>query len=152
MLNIIILLEIIYATLLGALIGLERELKKKDAGFQTYTLVCLGSYLFTMIFYVLYNEFSTGLQISFDPGRIIQSIAIGVGFLGAGTIFKNKEGIKGLTTAAGLWVASAIGIAVAAHEYLVALIVTFLVVLIFVLLGNFEKDIIKKKRGRPSKN
>ncbi|MDD4358364.1 MAG: MgtC/SapB family protein [Candidatus Pacebacteria bacterium] len=144
MLNTIIILELIYATLLGALIGLEREIKRKDAGFQTYALVCLGSYLFTIIFYALYNSFSYELQISFDPGRIIQSIAIGVGFLGAGAIFKNSEGIKGLTTAAGLWVASAIGIAVAVHEYFIALIVAFLVVIVFVLLGTFERDIIKK--------
>ncbi len=140
----VIILELIYATLLGALIGLEREIKGKDAGFQTYALVCLGSYLFTIIFYSLYNEFNEGLQISFDPGRIIQSIAIGVGFLGAGAIFKNKEGIKGLTTAAGLWVASAIGIAIAIHEYFIALIVTFLIILVFMLLGFFEEKVIKK--------
>lgn len=144
MLSMVIILELIYATLLGALIGLEREIKGKDAGFQTYALVCLGSYLFTIIFYSLYNEFNEGLQISFDPGRIIQSIAIGVGFLGAGAIFKNKEGIKGLTTAAGLWVASAIGIAIAIHEYFVALIVTFLIILVFMLLGFFEEKVIKK--------
>ncbi len=144
MLSMVIILELIYATLLGALIGLEREIKGKDAGFQTYALVCLGSYLFTIIFYSLYNEFNEGLQISFDPGRIIQSIAIGVGFLGAGAIFKNKEGIKGLTTAAGLWVASAIGIAIAIHEYFIALIVTFLIILVFMLLGFFEEKVIKK--------
>lgn len=144
MLNIIILLELVYATLLGALIGFEREIKGKDAGFQTYALVCLGSYLFAIIFYTLYDKFNLGYQISFDPGRIIQSIAIGVGFLGAGTIFKNKEGIKGLTTAAGLWVASAIGIAIAVQEYLMALIVTFLVIAVFIFLGRFEEKILKK--------
>lgn len=144
MLNIITILELIYATLLGALIGLEREIKGKDAGFQTYALVCLGSYLFTIIFYSIYNAFIQESQISFDPGRIIQSIAIGVGFLGAGAIFKNNEGIRGLTTAAGLWVAAAIGVAVAVQEYLIALVAAFLVVFIFLLLGTFEKNIIKK--------
>lgn len=145
MLSLTIILELIYATLLGALIGLEREVKQKDAGFQTYALVCLGSCLFTMLFYFLYSNLNNGVQTSFDPGRIIQSIAIGIGFLGAGAIFKGEDKIKGLTTAAGLWVASAIGMTVAMHEYFIALVVTFLVVFIFVILGIFEKSIIKKR-------
>ncbi|MDD4661841.1 MAG: MgtC/SapB family protein [Candidatus Pacebacteria bacterium] len=143
MLNLITILELVLATLLGSLIGLEREVKGKYAGFQTYALVCLGSCLFTMISYVVYEVFKDNLQMSFDPGRIIQSIAVGVGFLGAGAIYKSKEGVKGLTTAAGLWVASAIGITVALHEYFIALTVTFLVILIFVLLGYFENNIKK---------
>ncbi len=144
MLDLVIVLELFFTTLLGALIGLEREMKGKGAGFQTYALVCLGSYLFTIISYALYQDFSGSFQESFDPGRIVQAIAIGVGFLGAGTIFKDSHGVQGLTTAAGLWVAAGIGVTVALHEYFIALIVTFLVILIFVIFGIAERKIVKK--------
>ncbi|MDD3032456.1 MAG: MgtC/SapB family protein [Candidatus Pacebacteria bacterium] len=144
MLNLLIILELVFATLLGAIIGLEREVKGKNAGFQTYALVCLGSYLFTIVFYALYENFSGSAQVSFDPARIVQTIAIGVGFLGAGAIFKDTHRVQGLTTAAGLWVVAGIGMTVALHEYFMALIVTFLVILIFVIFGMFEKTIIKK--------
>lgn len=144
MLTLTIILELFFATFLGALIGFEREMKRKGAGFQTYALVCLGSYLFTIIFYILYDNFSGVSQVSFDPARIVQTIAIGVGFLGAGTIFKNTHGIQGLTTAAGLWVAAGIGMTVALHEYFIALMVTFLVILIFAIFGIFEKKLIEK--------
>ena len=143
MITIQIILELLYATLLGALIGVEREIKGKDAGFQTYALVALGACLFTIIFANLSSNFP---ETSFDPGRIIQAIAIGVGFLGAGTIFKEGSGVKGLTTAAGLWVVSAIGISVAVQEYFTALISTVIVVFIFVLLGTFERKITKAKK------
>lgn len=136
-----IILQLFFAALLGALVGLEREIKGKNAGFQTYSLVCLGACLFTILFYFSYTNFSSESGVSFDPGRIIQAIAIGIGFLGAGVIFKGDKDIKGLTTAAGLWLVAGVGISVAFEQYAIALVATILEIVIFSLLGMLERKI-----------
>jgi putative Mg2+ transporter-C (MgtC) family protein len=140
-------IEIIYQLLLaiffGALIGLEREYKGKEAGLQTYSLVALGTCLFTIISFELFNFFLMKSGISFDPLRIIQAIAIGIGFIGAGVIFRQASGVVGLTTAAGLWATAAIGIAVGAKFYLLAAFATFFAILILAGFGLLEEKIFK---------
>lgn len=142
-------IEIIYQLLLaiffGALIGLEREYKRKEAGLQTYSLVALGTCLFTIISFELFNFFLMKSGVSFDPLRIIQAIAIGIGFIGAGVIFRQTSGIVGLTTAAGLWTTAAIGIAVGAKFYLLAAFATFFAILILAGFGLLEEKFLKKK-------
>lgn len=142
-LSVQVVLQILLAVFLGSLIGLEREMKGKNAGFQTYSLVALGSCVFTIIFYGLFNEFGVSDNVDFDPSRIIQAIAIGVGFIGAGTIFRQESEIQGLTTAAGLWATSAVGILAGINEYFLAAIVAFVIIFIFIIFGNFERKIKK---------
>jgi len=139
-----IICQLFLATVLGALIGLEREIKRKEAGLQTYSLVALGTCLFTIIFFELFNSFFGKTGISFDPSRIIMAIAIGIGFIGAGVIFRQSSGIVGLTTAAGLWVTAAIGIAIGAGLYFLAIFTTFLTFLILAGFGLLEEKILKK--------
>ena len=139
-----IISQLILATVLGALIGLEREIKRKEAGLQTYSLVALGTCIFTIISFELFNSFFGKTGISFDPSRIIMAIAIGIGFIGAGVIFRQSSGIVGLTTAAGLWVTAAIGIAIGAGLYFLAIFTTFLSLFILAGFGLLEEKILKK--------
>ena len=139
-----IISQLLLATFLGALIGLEREYKRKEAGLQTYSLVALGACLFTVISFALFNSFLAKTGISFDPSRVIQAIAIGIGFIGAGVIFRQSSGIAGLTTAAGLWTTAAIGIAVGTGLYFLAIFTALLSLLVLSGFGLLEEKIFKK--------
>jgi putative Mg2+ transporter-C (MgtC) family protein len=108
--------------LAGAIIGAEREYRSKNAGFRTIILITLGSTLFTIISYVMAG--------SYDPARIASNIITGIGFLGAGAIFKEGVTVKGLTTAAVIWVSAAIGMAIGIGQYAFAGVVLFFVMLI----------------------
>jgi len=131
-------LQLSLAVILGGLIGLEREFKRKGAGIQTYSLVSLGSCLFSIIAFSLAN-----LKI-LDPSPILMAIAVGMGFIGAGAIFKGETQIFGVTTAAGLWTTAAIGLAVGAKFYFLAIFSTALVLIIFYLFGFIEEKIFQK--------
>jgi len=106
-LNLIIevLPKILVATICGAIVGLERELKHKDAGLRTNILICVGSAIFTIGAIYITNKYNFS-----DPSRIVSTIVTGVGFLGGGAIMRDKDKIVGLTTASFIWVISAIGI------------------------------------------
>ena len=119
--------QLFLAAILGSIIGIEREYKKKEAGLQTYSLVTLGSCLFTIIALRLFDFFPDKNGIRLDPASIIQAIAVGIGFLGAGVILRQQSGVVGLTTAAGLWVAAAIGIAFGASFYYIAVFQSHLI-------------------------
>lgn len=134
--------QLLLATFLGALIGLEREIKEREAGIQTYSLVSLGSCVFTVIAFYFFQSFESS---TIDVVRIIQAIAIGVGFIGAGTIFKGQKGVEGLTTAAGLWAVAAIGIAVGAKLYFLAIFATLLAILILAGFGKLEEKFFGEK-------
>jgi putative Mg2+ transporter-C (MgtC) family protein len=130
--------QLILAVVLGGLIGLERELKKKGAGIQTYSLVSLGSCLFSLI------AFSLGNLKIIDPSPILVAIAVGMGFIGAGAIFRGETQVFGLTTAAGLWTVAAIGLAVGAKFYSLTIFSTVLVLIIFYFFGLLEERFFKK--------
>lgn len=140
-----VIFQLFLATFLGALIGLEREIKRKGAGLRTYSLVSLGTCLFTLVSFGMFGLYGSSVGINFDPSRIIQAIAVGIGFIGAGVVFKQGEGIVGLTTAAGLWVTSAIGIAVGAKFYFLAIFTAFLSLLLLAGFGLIEEKILKSK-------
>lgn len=110
--------------LAGAAIGAEREYKNKNAGFRTIILVTLGSTLFTMLSVLISND---------RDFHVVGNIVVGIGFLGAGTIFKEGDDVKGLTTAAAIWISAAIGVAIGAGQYALAL--SALAFVIIVLLG-----------------
>ncbi len=120
--------QVFLAVLLGGLVGLQREKIGKAAGVRTYALVTGGAALFTLISTVIFPN---------DPARIAAQIVVGIGFLGAGSILQKDDKISGLTTAAGLWMMAAVGMAVGLQQYLLAFFVSLLVVLI--LMFNEEK-------------
>jgi putative Mg2+ transporter-C (MgtC) family protein len=125
------LLRIVVAAALGGAVGIERELREHDAGFRTHMLVAIGSALFTIVSAYAFRDFLVGggSVVRADPTRIAAQIVTGIGFLGAGAIIRQGLTVKGLTTAATLWVVAAIGMAVGAGYYGGALITTGVVLI-----------------------
>lgn len=124
-------LAVVLTFVLCLLIGIERELRGKSAGVRTHVLVGLGSTLFTMVS-LFGAPASVGATIQWDASRIAAQIVSGIGFLGAGVIFVNRDAVRGLTTAGAVWISAAIGMACAAGMFTVAFVVVaahFLVVL-----------------------
>ena len=123
-----VLIRLAVAAALGAAVGFERELREREAGLRTHLLVCLGSALFTIISAYGFHEFLTsgGQLVRADPTRIAAQIVTGIGFLGAGAIIRQGVSVRGLTTAATLWVAAGIGMAAGAGYYSGAVIATVL--------------------------
>jgi putative Mg2+ transporter-C (MgtC) family protein len=126
-----LLLRLVLAAAFGGLIGLERELREREAGFRTHTLVSLGSALFTIASAYGFHDFlvSGGSLVRTDPTRIAAQIVTGIGFLGAGAIIRQGLSIRGLTTAATLWVVAAIGLTTGAGYYSAAAFTTVLVLI-----------------------
>ncbi|TMM18641.1 MAG: MgtC/SapB family protein [Actinobacteria bacterium] len=120
-----VLLRLALAAALGGAIGFERELREREAGLRTHTLVSVGSALFTIAGAYGFRDFHG----SFDPTRVAAQIVTGIGFLGAGAIIRQGLSVRGLTTAATLWVVAAIGLASGAGYYSAAVITTALVLL-----------------------
>jgi len=114
-------LRLLLAAGLGGLIGLEREMSGKPAGYRTLMLVSLGACLFT----ILSDVFGS----TSDPSRIAAGVVVGVGFLGGGTIWRTEGLVAGLTTAAAIWAAAAVGLAVGGGEYVIASVATGIVLL-----------------------
>jgi putative Mg2+ transporter-C (MgtC) family protein len=126
-----IVLRVALAAALGGAIGLERELREREAGLRTHLLVSVGSALFTLVSAYAWDDFtfSAAGGVTFDPTRISAQIVTGIGFLGAGAIIRQGLSIRGLTTAATLWVVAAIGLASGAGYYWAAIVTTALVLL-----------------------
>ena len=116
------------AAILGGVIGFEREYRAKEAGLRTHFLVAMGSALFMIVSQYGFDSV-LGESITLDPARVAAQVVSGIGFIGAGTIIFQKHVIKGLTTAAGLWVTSAIGLACGSGLYLLSVASTLLVLL-----------------------
>jgi len=142
-----VVMRLVVASFCGLLIGLERELRSKEAGVRTHFLVCFGSALFMIVSVYGFLSMTDASLVSatqnltrdvapeqdfrrFDQARIAAQIVSGIGFIGAGTIMVNRGNITGLTTAAGLWVVAGIGMAVGCGLYIIGLVAT-----VFVLLG-----------------
>jgi putative Mg2+ transporter-C (MgtC) family protein len=126
-----VLLRLSVAAGLGGAIGFERELRERQAGLRTHLVVCLGSALFTIVSAYGFHEFLTGGGniVRTDPTRIAAQIVTGIGFLGAGAIIREGLSVRGLTTAATLWVVAAIGMACGAGYYWPAAGATLLTIL-----------------------
>ena len=127
------LLKVIISVVIGALLGLEREYRHKAAGMRTLTLICLGSTLFTIL--------SVELGYPGSPDRVASNILTGVGFIGAGVIFKGDFSIDGITTAATIWIASALGIAIGCSHYVLAGLSLAVVLVLLIGLKLLEKRI-----------
>lgn len=134
--------RLLLASLLGGIIGLEREVHGRPAGFRTHLLVSLGSALFvtaSIEFYRVFGNFSGMVPVGVDPGRIAAQVVTGIGFLGAGAIIRENASVRGLTTAACLWMASAIGIACGIGLFSIAVFVTAISLISLLLLKRVER-------------
>ncbi len=124
------------ACILGGLIGLERESLNRPAGLRTYTLVCVGSTLAMIVSIDIFLQYYQ--NVNADPGRIAAQVVSGIGFLGAGTILREGATVRGLTTAAGLWVVACIGLAVGAGLYIPAIATTVLILFVLIYFIRLE--------------
>ena len=144
--NYEILFRLVLAAVLGAVVGLEREVHGRPAGIRTYLLLCMGSALIMVVSEFLFFKYEArglGDILRADPGRIAAQAITGIGFLGAGVILRYKDTIRGLTTAACVWVACAIGLAIGAGFYLFGTAVTILTLASLVGLKVFERRLKK---------
>jgi putative Mg2+ transporter-C (MgtC) family protein len=137
------MLKLIMAILFGGLVGLERELHRRHAGLRTHILVCLGSALIMLTSLYVFDIYKDKAPL--DPTRIAAGVVTGIGFLGAGTIIRSGEAVRGLTTAASIWVVAGIGLAIGCGFYEAAANATALVVIVLFLLRHFEKKFFKKE-------
>lgn len=139
-----IVARLILAAIIGGLIGAEREASNRPAGLRTHTLVSIGSALIMLISIDVFYDFKTGMPLG-DPARLAAQVVSGIGFLGAGTIMRTKNNIRGLTTAASLWVCAGIGLAIGSGYYLGGLLTTGIVLLNLISIRTFEKKVKRKK-------
>jgi len=139
-----IILRLLLSVIMGGIIGAERQLHRKAAGLRTHVLVCIGSTLMMLVAIFIYYTFKEETNI--DPGRIVGNVISGIGFLGAGTIIVTRGSIRGLTTAATLWVTAAVGLAIGCGFYFAALIATMLIIISLICLETFEEKFLLKKR------
>jgi putative Mg2+ transporter-C (MgtC) family protein len=126
--------RLLLATAIGGVIGAERELRRKSAGFRTNILIALGAAIFTVC------SLTLGQGVG-DPTRISAQIVTGIGFLGAGTILRNRDGVHGLTTAATVWVNAALGVAAGGGQYRLAVIAGAITLSVLLVMGPIETAI-----------
>ena len=145
--------RLLMACLLGSLVGLEREVKRKSAGVRTNLLICMGSAFFTLLSAVLAGDANP------DKGRVASNIVQGIGFLGAGLILHNRSRVSGLTSAASVFVVASIGMACGAGLYAAAAVATLIVIVALELVGLLERranikifPLIYEARGRDQRS
>jgi putative Mg2+ transporter-C (MgtC) family protein len=139
--------KILLSVVLSSVIGVEREIRQKGAGLRTHILVGVGS---TLIVLTSLHIFEIYKEITIiDPTRMMTGIVTGIGFLCAGTIIQAESHVKGLTTAAALWIVSGVGIAVGAGHYSAAIIVSLVVFFVLVSLRSIEHSLTKKFKNIP---
>ena len=144
-----VLLRLSVAAVLGGAIGMERELRERGAGLRTHLVVCVGSALFTLVSAYGFRDFITagGAYARIDPTRIAAQIVSGIGFLGAGAIIRQGLAVRGLTTAATLWVVAAIGMACGTGYYSAAVITTGVALLALWPLRTLAYRSVRRFRG-----
>jgi putative Mg2+ transporter-C (MgtC) family protein len=138
-----LIIKIVLAVIVGGIIGAERELRSKSAGFRTLILICLGATLFT--------EFSQIIGAKTSPDRIAANVVVGIGFLGAGVIFKSNNRVNGITTAAAIWVTAALGVVIGCGYYLAAFACALLVIATLFLFSFMDTLIDKLNQVREYK-
>ncbi|HEY0117036.1 MAG TPA: MgtC/SapB family protein [Allosphingosinicella sp.] len=141
-----VFLRLAVATLVGVLLGIDRELRGFPAGLRTHGLVALSSAAITVSAFKMYEELAPG-GADLDPLRVTQGLAQAIGFIAAGLIFASRGTVHNVTTAANLWLASALGIAAGAAHFDVVLIAFGLGIVLLVLVGLFEKRFLPNDDG-----
>jgi putative Mg2+ transporter-C (MgtC) family protein len=142
-----LLAKVLFAGLLGLLVGVERQGGQKGAGMRTFCLICMGSALFTVLSV-------SGFSANNEPSRVAAQIVTGIGFIGAGVIWRQKdeEALRGITTAAAIWVASAIGVAVGLGFYVSSLTIAFFTMVILArgdVIKNAKENIRAEVKRHP---
>jgi putative Mg2+ transporter-C (MgtC) family protein len=135
-------LRLVFALLIGGIIGLEREIKGKPAGMRTNILICMASCLLMILSLEI---FRSGSWLG-DPSRIASQVVVGIGFLGAGTIMRSRFNVQGLTSAATIWFVAAIGLMIGWGDFALAVAATALIVLTLTVLGVVERWVDVKQR------
>lgn len=143
--NMEIIIRLVLSVVLGGVIGLERQLHRRTAGLRTHILVSLGSCLIMLTSLYVFDIYNS--RASLDPARIAAGVITGIGFLGAGAIIREREGVKGLTTAASLWVVAGIGLAVGCGFRNAAIYTTVLAFVALYLLRRVETKIFGPEEG-----
>ena len=138
------LVRIVVALGLGAVLGLERELRECPAGLRTHTLVCVGAALYTVLSLFFQGAYA-------DPSRIAAQIVIGIGFIGGGVIFKSENKVIGLTTASTLWIAAAIGIAAGLGYFVLGAFVVLIALGVLLIGKLLEKGVLHKSHKHGTK-
>ena len=133
------MLRIFLAALAGAIIGVEREARLKEAGVKTHLIVCLGSALFMVVSKYGFNDLTNNSFYRADASRIASQVVSGIGFLGAGIIFVRKHAVQGLTTAAGVWTTAGVGLAIGAGMYMIGLFSAVLVIAGQIILYRYAR-------------
>jgi len=129
------LIRLVLSTILGGLVGMERQIHHKPAGLRTHILVCIGACLCMIIGLSLNKEFGNTI----DPSRIAAQVVSGIGFLGAGTIIVSRASVKGLTTAASIWSTSVLGLAAGNGMFFAASVAAILMVMVLFILEFAEE-------------
>jgi putative Mg2+ transporter-C (MgtC) family protein len=146
-----VLLRLLAATVLGALLGLDREVREKAAGLRTHALVCVGAASFTLVAVELFRfaQGSGGGQVEAAVLlRVVQGVVIGIGFVGAGAIIKGDTGVRGMTTGANPWLVGAVGVACGGGYFPLAALATAFAIVILTLLRAVERRWLKDSDGR----
>jgi len=141
------LIRLALAAGLGGAIGIERELRDRYAGLRTHLLVALGSALFTLVSAYAWTDFKFGSGVTYDPTRIAAQVVTGIGFLGAGAIMRQGISVHGLTTAATLWMAAAVGMTAATGFFSAAVLATAVTLVVLWPLRVFERRYIDRMRS-----
>ena len=137
--------KLLLSFVLGGIVGIERKRKGQMAGVRTFALICMGSTLAMIVsayIPIIYN-----LKVG-DPARVAAQVVSGVGFLGAGAILQNKGSIRGLTTAAGIWIVAALGLAIGVGLYLIAIITTAFILFTLVSLERYEHQVMSERSAK----
>ncbi len=142
------ILRLVLATVLGAIVGVERERLERAAGLRTHALVGVGAALFMLVSVFGFGDVVDMPGVTLDPSRVAAQVVSGIGFLGAGTIIFQREIVRGLTTAASVWAVAAIGLAVGGGLYLAAFGATILTLLILAGLKPLENRFFLHRRQR----
>ncbi|MFH1753216.1 MAG: MgtC/SapB family protein [Candidatus Omnitrophota bacterium] len=142
-----IIISILLSVAIGGVIGFERETHKRAAGLRTHILVCIGSTLITLTSIYIAEKFGGTFQNS-DPSRIAAGIVTGIGFLGAGTIIRERASVQGLTTAASLWGVAGVGMALGCGFYKAAVIAATAMFITLLALGTFTRKVLGKSRSK----
>ncbi|MDP2922208.1 MAG: MgtC/SapB family protein [Candidatus Omnitrophota bacterium] len=137
--SITVILRLATSFILGGVIGLEREKRGRSAGLRTHILVCMGSALIMLTSLYIFDIYQGKALV--DPARIAAGVVTGIGFLGAGTIITSRQGARGLTTAASIWVSSAIGLAVGCGFMSAAIATTVITFITLAFLKHIEKKL-----------
>ena len=141
-----IIFRLLVSLIIGGVTGFERERSYQFAGFRTHILVSVGSCITSITSIALFFQFNAYPDVSIDPSRLTAQILSGIGFLGAGAILKTSNGIRGLTTAAGIWATACIGIAIGYGYYVLSILAWLFVMITLYMLKNIDKIFFKKKQ------